>query len=344
LAGPSSVWAQEESPETETNRVVPVPSGNINLSVSPISVVLETSPGEMVRSTVKIRNNGIEPEYLVADLAKFEASGVEGEPVIREFEDSEVWQNWIRFDEQEFVVEPGEWKSVNFTFEPSSEAGLNYFYTIMFRRQREVDPGTTTSLTGAPAVLVLANVVSPQSRAELQLEEFSVPKMVFEFLPVRFKVKVKNSGNVFLAPTGNVFIDGGGKKDIAILSFNKGGGYVLPDTSREYAAIWEEGFPVYKVKTEDGAEVKNEAGESVYELEWDFSQIDKMRWGRYKANLLLVYDNGERDVPIESQVAFWVIPWRILAAIVAIGLLVLAGIGSLLRPILRRVWRRNRKK
>ncbi len=30
----------------------------------------------------------------------------------------------------------------------------------------------------------------------------------------------------------------------------------------------------------------------------------------------MVYDNGERDVPVESTVSFWVIPWRFLAALV----------------------------
>jgi hypothetical protein len=28
----------------------------------------------------------------------------------------------------------------------------------------------------------------------------------------------------------------------------------------------------------------------------------------------MVYDNGQRDVPIEATVSFWVIPWRVVGA------------------------------
>jgi hypothetical protein len=27
---------------------------------------------------------------------------------------------------------------------------------------------------------------------------------------------------------------------------------------------------------------------------------------------VLVYDNGQRDVPMEAYVSFWIIPWRLI--------------------------------
>jgi hypothetical protein len=26
----------------------------------------------------------------------------------------------------------------------------------------------------------------------------------------------------------------------------------------------------------------------------------------------MIYDNGERDVPLEQEVSFWVLPWRMM--------------------------------
>jgi hypothetical protein len=37
--------------------------------------------------------------------------------------------------------------------------------------------------------------------------------------------------------------------------------------------------------------------------------------GKYTAHMLLVYDNGERDIPIEAAVSFWIVPWRLIGGI-----------------------------
>jgi ABC-type glycerol-3-phosphate transport system permease component len=39
-----------------------------------------------------------------------------------------------------------------------------------------------------------------------------------------------------------------------------------------------------------------------------------LRFGKYTAKMLLVFDDGARDVPIEGVVSFWVIPWRLFIA------------------------------
>jgi pilus assembly protein TadC len=28
--------------------------------------------------------------------------------------------------------------------------------------------------------------------------------------------------------------------------------------------------------------------------------------------MLLIYDDGQRDVPLEAMVSFWVVPWRVI--------------------------------
>lgn len=313
----SAIEATEEETQIDIGSL-PVPESGINMTVTPISLTLNTDPGVPVTSAIKIRNNGNETEYIRPEIATFDASGENGTPVIKPLKPEDTFDDWLTFDQEIIQVRPGEWQTVVVNFDPPAEAALDYYYMLLFKRAQEVPVEGTTSLTGAPAIFVLAKVNSPNAIQELQLEEFSVPKIFFEFLPVPLQLRIKNTGNTYLAPTGNVFIDGNGKKDIAVLSINPQNSYILPDSEREFSLKWTEGFPLKVRKEQDGTEVKNGKNETVYQLDWDFSQANKFRIGKYTANLIMVYDNGERDVPAESQVSFWVIPWRLIAVAIAI--------------------------
>ncbi len=306
--------------------VAPVAEAPINLTVSPITLLLETDPGTTTEGEIRVLNNSSEDEFLELSLAKFRA-GVNGaQPEIEAFAQADEYQNWIQFSEEKFTVTPREWKSISITFSPPKDSALTYYYAIVVRRQSLLPEGeVTTVVSGAPAVLLLATVNSPNAKQELQLAEFQTAQKVYEFLPAEFTVRVKNSGNIHLAPLGNVFIDSGTKKDIALLSFNKGSGMVLPDSTRDFTVAWDDGFPAYRTSADGEESVRNADGTPIRELFWDFSKMNKLRFGKYTAHLLMVYDNGERDVPVESTLSFWVIPWRFLG--LAVGILFFMGLG-----------------
>lgn len=311
---------------------LPLPTQAINLTVSPISVLLETDPGTQVTNSIRVLNNGTEAEHLTVELATFEASQDGSQPAIRSFTDTEAQKDWLTFSEKNITALPGEWKTVGLTFAPPPEAALSYYYAIIVKRQSDAVAAEGESIvTGAPAVLVLATVASPNARQELRLESFSTQHAVYEFLPTSFEVVIQNSGNVHLAPFGNVFIDSGSKKDIAALSVNAANGMVLPGSTRTYTISWNDGFPSYEPVLLDGKPVLHTDGTPKQKLHWDFSQMNKLRFGKYTAQLLMVYDNGERDVPVESTLSFWVIPWRFL--VVALLIVVFVVLGILLSSI-----------
>lgn len=314
----------------------PPPTHAVNLTVSPISLLLEADPGTQVSSTIRILNNATETEYLTLELATFAAAPGGTQPVIRPFTDTEPQKDWLTFSEKNITALPGEWKTVGVTFAPPRESSLSYYYAIIVKRQSDVVAAEGESVvTGAPAILVLSTVHSPNARQELRLGSFSTKQRVYEFLPSEFEVTVENTGNVHLAPFGNVFIDSGTTKDLAVLSVNAGNGMVLPGSSRVFATSWAEGFPVYKPVLEDNKPVFNKDGSPKQKLSWDFSQMNKLRFGKYTAQLLMVYDNGERDVPVESTLTFWVVPWRFLAAAVTVVLFVVLGITASVAFVLR---------
>lgn len=345
----TTVTATESSLPESSPSVVPTPAPTpppaavqpIDLTVSPITINLATDPGESVRSAIRVFNNGTDTEYLEIELAKFSADSTGANPTISKFDLEDTYQNWMSFDEPQFEVKAGEWKTVNFTFAPTNEAALGYYYAIIVKRQAETQDEATTIITGAPAILVLANVYSPNAVQRLELSDFSMSKKFYEYLPAEFNVKIANTGNIHASPLGNIFIDHGDKKDIAVLSINKGNGLVLPGTERTFKTSWADGFPAYVPVMENGQEKRDANGNIVYELKWDFSKITQLRIGKYTANLLMVYDNGERDVPIESQLTFWVIPWKILLGVAVLVILVILGVVMPIVSVFKRISRKK---
>jgi hypothetical protein len=122
-------------------------------------------------------------------------------------------------------------------------------------------------------------------------------------------------------PYGNIFIQRGSKstEPLASLKVNEARAYILPDSTRSLKANWSDGFPVYiETKTADNATPKRT-------LQWDWSKITNLRIGKYTAKLVAVYNDGQRDVPLQAEIQFWVIPWRIIG--IALLILLFLGFG-----------------
>ena len=321
---------------------------SLNLVTSPLPINLVTTPGSTVSAQLKIKNGGEQPELLTVGLMKFSAFGEEGKPRLLDQEKGDDYFNWINFSEKEFTINPNEWKTITATISVPENAAFGYYYAVTFSRKNEEIPGgpRSTKVVGATATLILLEVRVPNAVRDIEVLEFSTPQQIYEFLPVTFKIKLKNKGNVHVTPTGNIFIDHWGEtKDVAILAVNDLRGNVLPDSNRIFDSEWTDGFPVYQGKTNgDKVMLTDSAGKPITELKWDFSQVPKLRWGKYTANLLLVYDNGSRDVPIEGKLTFWVIPWRLIGGGVILVILVLAGTYSVIKGSLRGITNRKYKR
>ncbi len=305
----------------------------LNLVVSPLPINLVTEPGATVSAQIKIKNNSDHPETLQAGLMKFSVYGDEGKPKLIEREEGDDYFDWVSFSEKGFVLNANEWKTITVNINVPETAAFGYYYAVTLSRSDEengVGEGKT-KVIGATASLILLEVRVPQAVRKVEVLEFSTPKKVYEFLPTKFTVKLKNEGNVHVSPRGNIFIDKWGeKKDAAILGINDLKGNVLPDSNRIFESEWNDGFPVYVEKVNDKQVVTDRLGKIKKELKWDFSQVSKLRWGKYTANMLLVYDDGEKDVPIEGTLTFWIIPCRILGGLGVVVLLVVLGLRSVL--------------
>ena len=311
---------------------------DFNLTTSPLPLDLVVKPGHTVTTDLRVQNSSTAVANIKVSLLKFKANGQNGNPELLPRQPGDSFFDWVSFSRSSFTAQPGQWNDVQVTINAPSSAAFGYYYAILFSNANDDQSATkpnSTSLSGAVATLVLLDVQAPGEKRQLGVDNFSVGKKLYEYLPVNFAVKVHNSGNVHGIPSGSIFITKG-KSTVAVLDINPGGGNVLPDSNRSFNVTWNDGFPVFTQKIDHGELVSNNKSQPVYTLSWNFANTGKFRFGHYNAHLLLTYDNGTSDVPVEANVAFWVIPWKLGLILLAILLIVGFGLFTLIRSLYRR--------
>src|SRR5258708_33497666 len=101
---------------------IPTPTTALDLTVSPITISLETDPGASVSSQIKIHNNSVSAEYLKLTVGKFTADSTGERPQLQDLQPEDEFGHWLNVSTDPFVVNAGEWKTIPFTFSPPSNA------------------------------------------------------------------------------------------------------------------------------------------------------------------------------------------------------------------------------
>jgi hypothetical protein len=319
------------------------PTEGINLQISPLPIELTTKPGTSTTTDLRVRNASSHSEKLQVRLLKVSEDN-NGIVHLSNPSSSDEFVKWVSFDRPTFNAPSNEWQTVKMAVNVPKTAAFGYYFAVEYLRASETpqEPGKAAT-RGAVATFILLNAASPGAKREAQVVSFSADRKSYEFLPATFTAKIKSTGNVHVAPYGNIFITKGGKQ-VGAININADKGNILPNGSRFFQSAWSDGFPVYTAKaTADGKPIVDKNGKPKQSLKWDLSRANRLRFGHYQAHMVMVYDNGERDVPIEAVVSFWVIPWRLLIGLLVIGIFVAVGVWSTLRKSTRFVKRHSKK-
>jgi hypothetical protein len=310
-----------------------------NITTSPLPVLLNTKPGTTVTTKLRVENSSSESTRFKVSLKKFKANGDSGNPQILDKQSGDTFFDWVSFDRTSFVADPNVWNEVTMTIKVPPEAAFGYYYAVTFSQEApDAKPtGTASQVRGAGAILVLLDVQAKGEKKQISISSFTADKKLYEYLPTNLNLTVHNGGNIHLAPVGNIFITRGGTKPISTLQINSASGNVLPGTNRTFTASWSDGFPVYETKRDNGQIVNDASGKPAQQLKWDFSKVNHLRIGKYTAHLLVIYNDGQRDVPLEATVSFWVVPWKILPVIALALVLIGIGLWTSIKPVITRI-------
>lgn len=302
-----------------------------SLQVTPSPIIETIKPGEQSNFDLKVQNKNSVEETLKMELRSFTIDKDTGEIQISDETATNV-ADFVSFENDTFAVEPGQWYTQKVNVNTPKEAGFSYSFVILISRK---DPAQAqegvSKIEGSVAVFALLNTDRPGAVKKLELESFLSAKKSYEYVPAEFELTIKNSGNTIVQPAGNIFIgrNGDEQQPLAVLKVNENDGYIIPDSSRKLTVQWNDGFPS-----------RNENGKLI----WDWSKLNRLRIGRYTAKAVVIYDDGERDIPIESVVTFWVVPWKLLIGLTLLILLVLIGIFTVFRKSFGAISKKSKNK
>lgn len=305
--------------------------GGFVLQVSPSPIISTVKPGETSKIDFQVRNSGTKTEELKVELRKFTVSEDSGQIELTQELPKEV-TDWIKISNPVFTIEPGTSFTETMVASPPTDVGFSYSFAVVISRNKEPVQATgKTALKGSIAVFTLLTVDRPGAERKFEISEFSTSRRVYEFLPVNFQVKLKNTGNTIVLPYGNVYIQKSpnASQPESVLKVNENGSYLLPGVTRAYPTMWVDGFPVYQTITTNGA--------SHTKLTWGWSKAQNFRFGKYYAKIVAVYNDGQRDVPVQATISFWVIPWKFLLVGLLVLIVLIVGIVTIVRKPIRSI-------
>jgi hypothetical protein len=276
------------------------------IGLKPATIEESMDPGATRQFAVQVSNlSGSDQTYY---LYKRDITGVKdgGVPIFADeniektsFELSE----WVTLAVETLDIPKGEERTLQFVLTVPTDAspGSHFggiFVSLQPPKLRE---------SGASVGYEVANIVSIRVAGEAvekaQIRQFSTDNYVYGKPVVNFNVRLENSGNTLLRPTGPLEISNMFGKQVASLTFNEDLAGVFPGTTREFALSWEERGTMF---------------------------------GRYEAVISPVYGEDGFKQTVSSSVTFWILPMNIIVPALGVFAVLLAGTYIAVRVYIRR--------
>lgn len=262
------------------------------VTVSPPILEKNVQPGEIVTETINLSNPTKKLVELYPVVMNFKAKGEGGEPdfyLPTEEEKKFSLASWIKFSQLKIALTPEQ--VTNWTFQiavpQGAEPGGHYGVILFATEPPKIKNDTTTvGIASMVGSLILCKVAGEVVEKGV-LQEFSTKKFYFK-PPVKFTVRIANTGNVHFKPQGEIVIKNWQGKNIGEVAVNQSKGNVLPESTRKFEEEWNP---------------------------------KKIVIGRFKSELQLAY--GESGKTLEGDFYFWVVPlWVIIIAVLLLLLLI----------------------
>ncbi|MCX6745216.1 MAG: Fn3-like domain-containing protein [Candidatus Parcubacteria bacterium] len=278
------------------------------LTISPPILEIDAKKGDIINQVLKVHNENTTAETYYLSAVKFTASGETGAPEFVEGKTEEVdLAAWIKFGFDNISIQAGQTVEIPFTIAVPQFAGPGGHYAAIFlssvppTAKANVSQVGITSRLGALVLVKIAGEIKESA----ELAEFGTTAKSFLSLPVDFNIRVKNSGNVHLKPTGSIVIKNMFGSEAGKVIVNETGGNILPDQIRKYDASW----------------VKNANAKGATTFWGKYRQEkENYAFGKYTADLSLSY--GTAANMLNASTSFWVIPWHVIIVNLVVILLV----------------------
>ncbi len=260
------------------------------LSVVPPIQDLKTKPGRQVQTTIKVRNQSSEPVTIKAGIKDFLVFDDKGTPEFVEEETSGRWSlsSWIVVSPTEFTLAPYSSKVFDVAILTPEDAlpGGHYASVYFSPIEGGLVPGQSGTGIETKLASLIKLVVEGPIGEMAYVRKFSAPPFQ-EFGPVTLLTQIENQSDIDITPKGTITI-----KNLL--------GKTLATFRLEERRIFP--FAIRSIT-------------NTFEKKWLL--------GRYQATLEASY--GQTGQALTAYAYFWVIPWKIICAIVLAILIIILG-------------------
>lgn len=292
-------------------------SGN-GLQISPTRTELTVDPGKTKEFSISVKNvtsGNVLAKSLVSD---FESDGLTGNPrIITDDRKTPYSISGMVKGLSDLELKPDESKQISLTVEVPADSAPGAYYGVVRYTATPNKPGASEtqqiSLTASIGHLVFITVPGDVVQ-QIKLEELKISSEdgstgVFFKKPTKVALKVKNLGNGFSQPFGNVIVFNPSNKEIFKYDVNSSDpkGIVLPNSSR----IFE-----HKIENVKGP-------------------------GKYRAVASVAYGNGGEVV--DYEVSFWYLPAWFVAVLALVLIAFVVGGWMLYKKVARGGTKKSKK-
>ncbi len=215
----------------------------IGITVAPITDEFDALPGATLLRTITVINPGSDVITLYPVALDFTTDNENGQPTFFASNDesrSYTLSQWMQFGREFIRVAANEEERFDVVIQvPENAEPGGHYGAILFSTEEPKladDDDTKVSVVGMVGTLLLATV--PGDIVErLELEQFSVPKIVFGS-PTKLDLLFKNTGNVHVKPRGEIVVRNWSGNQTTVLNVNEGNGNVLPESRRKFSQNW----------------------------------------------------------------------------------------------------------
>lgn len=206
------------------------------LTIAPAKIEFNVNPGEVIQFSIYVRNDGEADDYSYS-LVKGFTEDKEGSKI---FIEDAPQIKWVKIPEK-VKTSKGEMIEVPVKIKvPTDAPPGGHFLAIGFGTQPTEGKAGQVSIGINVLSLVYINV-SGNRIDKIALSEVNFKKIYFGF-PVIFSYKIKNEGNTYVRPTGDIEIRNLFGKLIANLKVNEKELQILPGREKLFENSWKNNF------------------------------------------------------------------------------------------------------
>jgi len=244
------------------------------ITAIPPRLQLNASPGETIKSTLKVRNDSENQQYFSIYVNDFVVDSQTNTPIPISENITSHWslRKWISAPSM-IPVDAGQTQNIEITIRvPSTALPGGHYAMITYMPNADLKPGElkkTATIIGQRVGTLLYLQIKGDIKEKANLLEFTVPKHI-EKGPVEFTGKLENLSDIHIQPQGYIRITDMFNKEVAKLPLDLGN--IFPENTKEFKSVWSQ----------------------------------KWGYGRYSAELNLVY--GTQNNVLSGLVYFWHFP------------------------------------